>query len=144
MGQTFADRQRGLQRWSFKCTCDLCSADADATLASDTRRMKIASKREKAIKAYQDGNAQRAIELLNEVLALMHEEDLPLLTGEIFENLGRVYWAGGDREKGQRYARMSLETMAEQGYISRVRPGHLRALLRDYERDRSTGETRAG
>lgn len=141
MGQTFIERQKALKRWGFACECSLCSADGETTSASDTRRIKLQSKRDQAIRAYQDGNAERAIELTNEILQLMEAEELPLLMSEQFENLGRIYWASGDHANGERYARMSLNLLQEQGFIAEWQPSHLKMMLNDYEQDSLAGNS---
>jgi len=69
------------------------------------------------------------------MIALLREEDLELLLAEQYENTGRIHWAMGDRVAGERWARRSLDLLSDQGYLGEVRPGMLRALLRNYEQD---------
>ncbi len=69
--------------------------------------------------------------LTEEILELMRQEDLFQLYSEQYENLGRVYWAIGDKKKAEKYARMSLAVLEEQGYV-KVESGHVRMLLRSF------------
>ncbi len=130
-GQTFIEREKSLQRWGFKCSCDLCTASSDEVAISDTRRLQIQTKRDQVVEAYQAGNAERAVALTEEILELMRQEDLFQLYSEQYENLGRVYWAIGDKKKAEKYARMSLAVLEEQGYV-KVESGHVRMLLRSF------------
>jgi len=93
------------------------------------------AKRDQVHRAYRDGSGDRALELTEEIIDLIRAEELELLLAEQYENLGRVYWAMGDRARGEQWARRSLDLLEEQGYIGEVRPGMLRSLLRNYEED---------
>ena len=132
MGQTFIDRQKALERWGFKCSCDLCTASSEEVAASDTRRLQIQNKYGHVYKAYQAGEAERAISLTNEILELMKEEDLFQLYSEQYENLGRIYWASGDKTNAIKYAKKSLDILEQQGHIQ-TGPRYLKMVLDSFQ-----------
>lgn len=68
------------------------------------------------------------------MLKILEEEDLFRLVSEQYENLGRLYWAKGDRKNGEKYARMSLDELYKQGF-AKHQPHHLGQVLRSFEND---------
>ncbi|KAK0625408.1 hypothetical protein B0T17DRAFT_590995 [Bombardia bombarda] len=128
VGETSDVRQRSLRQWGFECSCDLCSSSAAEVAASDARRRQIDMLRHQAVQAFTDGKPYQALRITRQVLNLLPLEGLFPLYSEQYENIARVYWMLRDREKAEKYARISLDVLAEQGYISRVRPGDVEIM----------------
>ncbi len=90
--------------------------------------------RDDVVRAFKDGNAPRAIELTRRILSLMHIEEMFPMYSEQYENLGRIYWAIGDRKNAEKYAQTSLDLLAEQGYITQAqRHYRLPFLLKSFD-----------
>lgn len=68
------------------------------------------------MKAYENRDAATAVKLTHDILDLMREEDLFLLYAEQYENLARIYWASGNRENAQKYAKMSMAELEKLGF----------------------------
>ncbi|KAK3384895.1 hypothetical protein B0H63DRAFT_494124 [Podospora didyma] len=141
LGQTAAERFTALQQWGFNCTCDLCTASKAEISASDARRKKIDLLREQAIDAFQSGKPYQALRLTRQVLNLLPSEELFPLYSEQYENMARIYWVLRDMKKAEENARISLEILAEQGYIERFRPEYLDMMWRRFEQEERSERT---
>ncbi|KAK3346132.1 hypothetical protein B0T25DRAFT_551148 [Lasiosphaeria hispida] len=122
LGQTYPERKEALQLWGFNCTCSLCMSSPAQVAASDERRRQIADLRSEAISAFQTGRSYQALRITRQVVNLLPAEELFPLYSEQYENMARVYFVLRDREKAEKYAKLSLDVLAEQGYIDRVKP----------------------
>ncbi|KAK7755497.1 hypothetical protein SLS62_002429 [Diatrype stigma] len=134
LGKTYPERQKALQRWDFSCDCEMCRAPASETAASDARRLRIRALRGDVLKALAPSpgrDVRGAIEMAEEVLALVRREELRGLYAEQHDTLGRLYWAAGDRALGLEHARISLEVLEDVGYIEHD-DAHLPKLLGTY------------
>lgn len=54
---------------------------------------------------------------------------------EQYENMARIFYVLRDMKNAEKYATMSLDVLAEQGYIERVRPEHLEQLWKRFEEE---------
>ncbi len=119
------------------CACPLCAAAADVSAAADARRARIEQLRDDALAAFRAGDAEAAVAAVVAVAPLVRQEELFPLYSELLENLARIWWAAGDKERGARHARQSLALLAEQGYIAASgaaeQERQLAALLRSFE-----------
>ena len=125
VGRVSEDRQKALKLWGFECRCSLCTAGEKEISASDARRRKIELLRSQTVEAFVAGKPHQALRLSRQVLDLIPTEELFPLYSEQYENMARAYWHMWDREKADKYARMSLDVLAEQGYIEGVLPEHM-------------------
>ncbi len=116
-GLTRDERQHALRRrWGFTCTCDLCSAGADATAASDARRRRVVSLRGELVAHLEKGAFAAAIFAYeHELLDLVRAEHLAEHLGEHFEVLARLHLATGNRTAAGTYAQQALDEMAAFG-----------------------------
>ncbi|KAK0610998.1 hypothetical protein B0T14DRAFT_441304 [Immersiella caudata] len=124
LGKTTPERIQSLKLWSFDCTCDLCTAPAPERAASDARRAKIDDLRDQAIAAFQAGKPYQALRLTRQVINLLPTEELFPVYAEQYENMARIYFVLRDKENAVKWAKQSLDTLVEQGYLDRVRPEH--------------------
>jgi hypothetical protein len=51
---------------------------------------------------------------------------------EQFENMARIYFVLRDKENAVKYAKLSLDTLVEQGYLDRVRPEHYERMWQKF------------
>ena len=114
---------------------DLCTARPAEIAASDARRKQVDLLREQAIDAFQSGKPYQALRLTRQVLNLLPSEELFPLYSEQYENMARIYWVLRDMKKAEENARVSLEILAEQGYIDRFRPEYLDMMWRRFEQE---------
>ncbi|OTB00691.1 hypothetical protein M426DRAFT_267234 [Hypoxylon sp. CI-4A] len=117
LGKTREERQEALKKWGFTCTCSLCTASKAEVAASDYLRTKIKAMREEVMKAVERKDGGKAVKLTREVLELMRAEELAPLYASQYEIIARLYWIAGDRKTGTEYARMSVDTLVDQGYL---------------------------
>lgn len=134
VGQTYEKRQKALKRWEFTCKCALCSAPEAERNASDARRIEIEKKRDQVMDAFRAGDANKAIRLTEDIIRLARLEGLTPFFSEQYDNLGRIYWAIGQRQESERYARMSLRVLREQGFVPEDQDEEyqVRLLLKSY------------
>ncbi|KAI1454593.1 SET domain-containing protein [Annulohypoxylon moriforme] len=132
LGKTREERQIGLQKWGFNCTCSLCTASKAEVAASDYRRLKIKDMRQEVMKAVEAWDGTKAVKLTHEVLELMRAEDLAPLYASQYEIMARLYWKARDEKTGTKYAKMSIDTLVDQGYLEDS-PGTLKALLKTFD-----------
>ncbi|XDG08662.1 hypothetical protein ABKA04_008277 [Annulohypoxylon sp. FPYF3050] len=132
LGKTREERQADLQKWGFNCTCSLCSASKAEVAASDYRRSKIKDMRQEVMKAVEAWDGTKAVKLTHEVLELMRAEDLAPLYASQYEIMARLYWKARDKKTGAKYAKMSIDTLVDQGYLEDS-PGALPALLKSFD-----------
>ncbi|KAI1500179.1 hypothetical protein F5X99DRAFT_410330 [Biscogniauxia marginata] len=130
---TRAERQAALRRWGFDCKCSLCTASKAEIAASDYRRQKIETLRQQVMDAIDARDGTKAVKMTHEVLELLRAEELQSLYASQYELLARLYWKAGDNETATKYARISLETLEDQGYLE-PSSENLPALLRDFSR----------
>ncbi|KAI1631648.1 hypothetical protein F4809DRAFT_646184 [Biscogniauxia mediterranea] len=123
VNHTRAERQAALK--------SLCTASKAEVAASDYRREKIARTRQQVMDAVEARDGTAAVRLTVEVLDLLRAEELPSLYASQYEILARLYWKAGDAETATRYARTSLETLEDQGYLE-PGPDNLPALLETF------------
>ncbi|KAM7192440.1 SET domain containing protein [Rhypophila sp. PSN 637] len=135
LGLTHSERQRRLQKWSFTCSCSLCTAPEEIISASDKQRTEIEDYRDKAIEAFKHGRPYEAISLTKKILNLIPSEELYPWESEQYENLARVYWLIGDKKTGDSYARLSLRKLAEQGFIDAARKEYFDLLVKEFKED---------
>lgn len=132
LGKTREERQADLQKWGFNCTCSLCTASKAEVAASDYRRSKIKDMRQEVMKAVEAWDGTKAVKLTHEVLELMRAEDLAPLYASQYEIMARLYWKARDKKTGAKYAKMSIDTLVDQGYLEDS-PGALPALLKSFD-----------
>ncbi|KAK4445088.1 SET domain-containing protein 5 [Podospora aff. communis PSN243] len=132
LGKPTSERKESLKLWNFACTCDLCTSPASELAASDARRTKIESLRDKAIDAFQAGKPYEALRLTRQVINLLPSEELFPMYAEQFENMARIYFVLRDKENAYKYAKLSLDTLVEQGYLDRVKPEHYERMWRKF------------
>ncbi|KAI0178494.1 SET domain-containing protein [Hypoxylon sp. FL1284] len=133
MGKTREERQEALLKWGFNCTCDLCAASKSEVAASDYRRTKIKAMRQEVMKAIEAWDGTKAVKLTLDVLELMRVEDLaPLYAGQ-YEILARLYWKAKDKKTSTKYAKLSIDTLVDQGYLENSTQA-LPALLQEFDR----------
>ena len=125
LGKTRVERHAALRLWGFECRCDLCAAPAAEAAASDARREQIGELRAQALDALAAGRYFESLRAARAVINLLPAEGLFPLYSEMYEHLARVYYALRDRENTLRWARRSIDVLAEQGYLDRARPEHL-------------------
>ncbi|KAK0716660.1 hypothetical protein B0T21DRAFT_266491, partial [Apiosordaria backusii] len=135
LGKTHSERTHLLKRWGFTCTCPLCTASPEAIAASDARRKEIEKLRDSAIRAFQANKPYQALRLTRQVLPLLAKEELFPVESEQLENLSRIYWVLNDMEKAEKYARRSLEVLANQGYIKEVESWMIKKMWRRFEEE---------
>lgn len=137
VGKGYAERAEALQRWEFKCGCSLCSLPEDERAASDERRASIAAKRDEIPKAFEAGDAFKAIRLTEEMLELARQEELWPVYSELYDNLARIYWAIGNKREAVTYTRLSLKVLKEQGYVDDKMDEELQVamLIRTFAQD---------
>lgn len=117
LGKPSHERKQLLQKWGFTCQCALCTGSASEIAASDARRQQIETLRDYAIRAFQGGKPYQALRFTRQVIGLLASEELFPMYSEQYENMARVFFVLGDMANAEKYARMSLQTLAEQGYI---------------------------
>ncbi|KAI0879791.1 SET domain-containing protein [Annulohypoxylon maeteangense] len=132
LGKTREERQTGLQKWGFNCTCSLCTASKAEIAASDYRRSKIRDIRQEVMKAVEAWDGTKAVKLTHEVLELMRAEDLAPLYASQYEIMARLYWKARDKKTGTEYAKKSIDTLVDQGYLD-DNPAALTALLKAFD-----------
>ncbi|KAI2465176.1 SET domain-containing protein [Annulohypoxylon bovei var. microspora] len=132
LGKKREERQIGLRKWGFNCTCALCTASKAEVAASDYRRQKIKDMREEVMKAVEAWDGTKAVKLTHEVLELMRAEDLAPLYSSQYEIMARLYWKAGDKKTGTKYAKMSIDTLVDQGYLEDS-PSILPILLKAFD-----------
>ncbi|KAI1383977.1 SET domain-containing protein [Hypoxylon trugodes] len=132
LGKTREERHAGLQKWGFNCTCSLCTASKAEIAASDYRRSKIKTLRQEVMKAVEDWDGTKAVKLTHEALELMRAEELGPLYSSQYEIMARLYWKARDEKTATKYAKLSIDTLVEQGYLEDS-PDALPALLRTFD-----------
>ncbi|KAH6623886.1 hypothetical protein F5144DRAFT_659308, partial [Chaetomium tenue] len=102
-----AHRTRALKNWGFNCTCNLCSASAEARSASDERRERLAE----AFHTMQHGSVSynTLVKLTQELVDLAQVEGLLAKVGEYYQAFMRTYYGAGDAETARKYGRASLK-----------------------------------
>ncbi|KAI1200724.1 hypothetical protein F5X97DRAFT_340201 [Nemania serpens] len=126
-------RQHDLRRWGFDCNCSLCTASKTDIAASDYRREKIASLQKDVLKAISELDGSTAVRAVYEILALVEAEDIPTMVASQYEVLARLFWKAGETESATAYARKSLDTLIDLGYID-YRADDLSLLLKDFSK----------
>jgi restriction endonuclease Mrr len=121
-----------LQRWGFKCTCDLCTAEAAEIATSDERRLKIRALKKEVVTALESKDTQAALQKTHEILDLARLEDISVLYPEQQGVLARIYLARNDRKSAERHAQMAIDNLEAVGYIE-PRPGDLQTLMASFE-----------
>ncbi|KAI1407611.1 SET domain-containing protein [Hypoxylon sp. FL1857] len=132
MGKTREERQAGLLKWGFNCTCSLCTASKAERAASDYRREKIKQLRQEVMRAVEAWDGTKAVRLTHEVLELMQAEELAPLYASQYEIMARLYWKARDKKTGTKYAQMSIDTLVDLGYLEDS-PEALPALLKTFD-----------
>ncbi|KAI0827489.1 SET domain-containing protein [Hypoxylon sp. FL0890] len=132
MGKTREERRAGLLKWGFNCTCSLCTGSKAEVAASDYRREKIKELRQEVMKAVEAWDGTKAVKLTHEVLELMRAEELAPLYASQFEIMARLYWKAKDTKTGTKYAKMSIDTLVDLGYLEDS-PEALPALLKTFD-----------
>ncbi|KAK0648930.1 hypothetical protein B0T16DRAFT_436046 [Cercophora newfieldiana] len=132
LGKTTPERHQALKLWSFTCACDLCTAPPSEIAASDARRSKIELLRDQAIDAFQAGKSYQALRLTRQILNLLPTEELFPMYAEQYENMARIYFVLRDKENAYKYAKLSLDTLVEQGYLDRVRPEYYERMWQKF------------
>ncbi|KAK4038063.1 SET domain-containing protein 5 [Parachaetomium inaequale] len=118
LGLPTPTRAQKLQQWDFTCHCPLYTARQPQHDASDARRREIDTLRDHAMGAFQAGRPYQALRLTRQVLALLPAEELFPLYSEQYENMARVFYVLRDMENAEKYARLSLGVLEEQGYVT--------------------------
>ncbi|KJR87495.1 uncharacterized protein SPSK_01700 [Sporothrix schenckii 1099-18] len=138
LGQTRAARQQALLRWNFVCQCPLCAAAPADVDASDARRIRIDEQRasvEQAVaRRHSSSRAAKlaALETIRDLFPRLQEEEVFTAYGEQYANIGRLYWALGDRSQAQFYAQRSLDTLADQGFLGAADRDKVHLLMRTF------------
>ncbi|GAB1317386.1 SET domain-containing protein [Madurella fahalii] len=135
LGQPSEERKKNIKQWGFECTCSLCTASKAEIEASDARRRQIETLREYAIRAFQAGRPYQALRFTRQIINLLPSEELFPMFSEQYENMARIFYVLRDKKNAEKYATMSLEILAEQGYIESVRPEHLEQLWKRFEQE---------
>ena len=117
LGKTFAERQEGLQRWGFTCTCPLCSLPHAHRVASDVRRTLIAQADKKIIEIWKEGRHADAIALAEEIIEMIQEEGLEHFLTDEYALLAKLWLLYGKREKAEEIGKKSFEMLAGMGYF---------------------------
>lgn len=118
------------------CECPLCAASADEVRVSDERRTQIEEMRRQVAEAAKERTpqgTQTALDITRDLFARVREEELFTAYSEQYANVGRLYWALGDRDQAAFYAQRALDTMAEQGFIAPADRHNVHILLRSYD-----------
>ncbi|KIH93388.1 hypothetical protein SPBR_04236 [Sporothrix brasiliensis 5110] len=135
---TRAARQQALLRWNFVCQCPLCAAAPADVDASDARRIRIDEQRasvEQAVaRRHSSPRAAKlaALETIRDLFPRLHEEEVFTAYGEQYANIGRLYWALGDRSQAQFYAQRSLDMLADQGFLGAADRDKVHLLMRTF------------
>jgi hypothetical protein len=87
------------------------------------------------VRAFQAGRPYQALRLTRQVLALLPAEELFPLVSEQYENMARIFYVLRDGENAERYARMSLGVLREQGYIGEVKTEMVEGMWRRFEEE---------
>ena len=53
--------------------------------------------------------------------------------------MARIYWTLGQKEEAEKWAKLSLETLVEQGYLERVRPEYLERMWQRFGEEEGGG-----
>ncbi|KAF2119611.1 hypothetical protein BDV96DRAFT_642628 [Lophiotrema nucula] len=119
LGMTSHQRHANLERWGFKCTCDLCSSPPDILAASDARRKRISAAEAKLVSHWQAKKFGAAIRLAEEVVELMKVEELtPMLTDE-YVMLAKLHLMAGDRHTAEEHADTAIEILKNLGFLGK-------------------------
>lgn len=135
LGKPSEERKKSLKQWGFECTCDLCTASPAEVRASDNRRKQIEELRDYAIRAYQAGKPYQALRFTRQIVDLLPSEELFPMYSEQYENMARIFWTLNDMKNAEKYVRLSLEILAEQGYIRYVKDDHLEFMWKRFEQE---------
>ncbi|KAK4192385.1 hypothetical protein QBC35DRAFT_459557 [Podospora australis] len=135
LGKPSEERKKNLKQWGFECSCDLCTASPAEVQASDNRRKKIEELRDYAIRAFQAGKPYQALRLTRQVINLLASEELFPMYSEQYENMARIFWVLNDMKNAEKYARMSLDILVEQGYIPYVKDEYIDVMWRRFEQE---------
>ena len=103
--------------------------------ASDTRRRQIETLRDDAVRAFQGGKPYQALRITRQLIGLLPSEELFPMYSEQYENMARIFFVLGDMENAEKYATLSLRTLAEQGYIQSVGPDHLERMWKRFREE---------
>lgn len=68
-------------------------------------------------------------------MPLLPKEELFPLESEQLENMSRIYFVLNDMDKAEKYARLSLEVLARQGYIKWVEGWMVGKMFRRFEEE---------
>jgi len=113
---THVERQDLLRNvWGFKCKCSLCTGSREAIKASDERRTRIRTLKDEVVDIALGGDYKRAIELSEELLAVIEEEGLTAHYGDFYEIPAQLYYATGDMTNAAKYAKLALEDLTSYG-----------------------------
>lgn len=129
------ERAHLLKKWGFTCSCPLCTSPPSTIVASDARRKEIAKLQDLAIRAFQANKPYQALRLTRQILPLLPKEELFPLESEQLENMSRIYFVLNDMDKAEKYARLSLEVLARQGYIKGVEGWMVGKMFRRFEEE---------
>ncbi|KAK4664328.1 uncharacterized protein QC763_504530 [Podospora pseudopauciseta] len=135
LGKTSSERAHLLKKWGFTCSCPLCTSPPSTIAASDARRKEIAKLQDLAIRAFQANKPYQALRLTRQILPLLPKEELFPLESEQLENMSRIYFVLNDMDKAEKYARLSLEVLARQGYIKWVEGWMVGKMFRRFEEE---------
>ncbi|KAF2248851.1 SET domain-containing protein [Trematosphaeria pertusa] len=110
-----ADRQKLYKEgWGFKCTCDVCTADAYTIAGSDQRRGRFSQLRERLNSLTAETyDAQQIVAWEKEVLELSEKEGLDVLVAEDLERMAYVYAGLGLVEEAKSWARKARLSLLE-------------------------------
>ncbi|KAK0614604.1 hypothetical protein B0T14DRAFT_570525 [Immersiella caudata] len=100
-------RQRNLANWSFKCTCNLCTASPSTLAASDARRHKLADLYTQMEASSTSLPQLKA--LIEEFEAIVDKEGLEVKRGEYYQGFMMFHHARGDWKGALKYAEASLQ-----------------------------------
>ncbi|KAF2006394.1 SET domain-containing protein [Amniculicola lignicola CBS 123094] len=117
LGQKSTDRQAGLRKWGFKCSCDLCSSPPSVLAASDERRVRISSSENSLVDLWKVGQVQSAIRLAEEIVDLMKEEELESMLTDEYVILARLHLLLEEKNKAEEYAELAVEELKNLGFL---------------------------
>jgi hypothetical protein len=78
----------------------------------------MAQLRDQAVRAFQGGKPYQALRFTRQVVAQLAAEELVTLYSEQYENMARIFYVLRDMGNAEKWARMSLGVLAEQGHIA--------------------------
>ncbi|KAF2273065.1 SET domain-containing protein [Westerdykella ornata] len=117
LGKTHSERQQGLSRWGFTCTCALCSLPTPERNASDARRARITRLQAHLESQFKSHAYNAALRTGEEIVSLMKEENLTALLADQYVVMTRLSTAAGDREAAEMWAGEAVEVLGEMGFL---------------------------